>query len=89
MKKKTSHEAKEAIRQSICSSSKCNDSCMYGKNRCPYDMAMDALEEVEKYRKFGSVEELEKGNLLLAEMRETLIETQKSVASLMKILGIT
>ncbi len=87
MKKRTEHEAKEMIRQNICSSSKCNDSCLYGKNRCPYEMAMSALEEVAKYRKFGTVEELEKGNVLLAEMRETLIDTQKTLTKLMKILG--
>ena len=87
MEKLTEHEASEAIRKTICSSSKCNDSCMYGKNRCPYEMAMSALEEVEKYRKFGTLEELEKGNVLLAEMRETLIDTQKTLTKLTKILG--
>ncbi len=89
MKKMTKHEAKETIRQTICSSSKCNDSCLYGKNRCPYDMAMEALEEVEKYRKFGTVEELEKGDKILTELRQTLLHTQMQVDELMKMLGAT
>ena len=58
MEKLTEHEASEVIRKTICSSSKCNDSCLYGKNRCQYEMAMSALEEVQQYRALGTLEEL-------------------------------
>ena len=44
-------------------------------------------ESSEVIRKFGTVEELERGNVLLAEMREALIDTRKTVTKLMKILG--
>lgn len=70
----TEQEAKEMIRQNICSSSKCNDSCMYGKNRCQYEMAMSALEEVQQYRALGTVEELKEAKEKQIAKKPELIE---------------
>lgn len=53
----TNHEAAEKIMKDICTSKFCNDSCMYGDNICPYDMAKKALEEIQQYREIGTVEE--------------------------------
>lgn len=56
----TNHEAAEKIMKDICTSKFCNDSCMYGDNICPYDMAKKALEEIQQYREIGTVEECRK-----------------------------
>ncbi len=57
----TEQEAMERIRLEVCNekgiSKLCHDSCMYGKRKCAYGMAIDALEEVQKYRDIGTVEE--------------------------------
>lgn len=39
---------------------KCKDNCMYGENFCAFQMAIRALEDVQEYRKIGTVEELKK-----------------------------
>ena len=57
MREMTNYEAAEKIRKDICPSKYCNDSCMYGKNICPYDMAETALKEIQQYRQIGTVEE--------------------------------
>lgn len=57
MREMTNHEAAEKIGKDICTSKYCNDSCMYGNNICPYDMAKTALKEIQQYRQIGTVEE--------------------------------
>lgn len=54
----TDKEAIEKIRKEICTSSYCDDNCIYGVGRCAYGIAMDALAEIQQYREIGTVEEL-------------------------------
>ena len=58
----TENEAIKEIRHESCNekgvSKRCHDRCMYGKEKCAYSMAIEALEEVMKYRELGTIEEL-------------------------------
>lgn len=58
----TENEAIKEIRHEVCNekgvSKRCHDRCMYGKEKCAYSMAIEALEEVMKYRELGTIEEL-------------------------------
>lgn len=55
------NEAIERIRSGICNEIGtqrfCKDSCMYGIDKCAYSMAIQALEEIQKYRAIGTIEE--------------------------------
>ena len=37
----------------------CTDDCKYGEDKCPFQIAMDALEEIQRYRAIGTVEEIQ------------------------------
>lgn len=58
----TENEAIERIRTGICNERGtqrfCKDSCMYGIDKCAYSMAIQALEEIPRYRDLGTVDEL-------------------------------
>lgn len=62
----TENEAIKEIRRLCCNEPqyylkgerKCKDNCMYGENFCAFQVAIKALEEVQKYRKLGTVEEV-------------------------------
>ena len=51
MNKLTNQEAAEELRKRLCCEQPvahfCNDICLYGKNLCPIQMAMDMLEKEE------------------------------------------
>ena len=60
-------EAIEIIRKDTCGCPqfltdgmmrKCNDACMYGEDKCAYNVAISAMQELEKYKKFGTLEEV-------------------------------
>ena len=57
----TESEAIKEIRKKACNDRcteiHCNDSCMYGKGKCPFEMAISALEEIQQYRAIGTVSE--------------------------------
>ena len=57
----TENEAKEYIRSRICNEKGiqrfCRDNCIYGKDKCAFDMAIQALEEIQQYRAIGTIEE--------------------------------
>ena len=36
-----------------CKEIHCDDSCMYGKNQCAFEMAITALTEIQQYRAIG------------------------------------
>ena len=60
----TENEAIKEIQRICCNESqyyqkggsKCKDICIYGKNFCAFQTAIEALEEVQEYRKIGTVE---------------------------------
>ena len=47
----------EEIKKSTCFSENCSDSCIYAENKCTYRKIISALEEIQRYRKIGTVEE--------------------------------
>lgn len=57
----TSEQAAAKIKEVACGEgckpSICNDSCLKDKEGCAFALAIQALEEVEKYRKIGTPEE--------------------------------
>ena len=57
------NEAIKVIRAKACNDRcteiHCNDSCMYGKDKCAFDMAIKALEEIQQYRAIGTVEDIQ------------------------------
>lgn len=58
----TEQEAIKDIRMKACSDRykaiHCSDNCMFGEFKCAFQVAMDALEEIQQYRTLGTVEEL-------------------------------
>ena len=76
---------------------KCNDKCMYGENLCVFQTAIKALEEVQEYRKIGSVEEVknQKENLNVAYQiisdyeQYGTIEDFKEAKKCMRLLGLS
>lgn len=62
----TENDAIKEIRRLCCNESQyypkgenlCKDRCMYGENLCAFSVAIKALEEVQEYRKIGTVEEV-------------------------------
>ncbi len=64
----TEQEAIERIRLEACNekgiSKLCHDSCMYGKRKCAYGMAIDTLKEIQQYRDIGTVEECQEAREL-------------------------
>ena len=53
----TENEAKEYIRSRICNEKGiqrlCRDNCMYGEGQCAFQIAIQALEEIQQYRAIG------------------------------------
>ena len=56
----TENEAIERIRKQACNdrflSIHCDDSCLYGAEKCEWAHAIQALEEIQQYRAIGTVE---------------------------------
>ena len=59
----TEQMAIEKIKAEACSdrllSIHCDDSCLYGAEKCEWAVAIQALEEIKQYRAIGTVEELQ------------------------------
>lgn len=53
----TEQEAIEEIKKLTCFFDNCGDGCLYGENNCAYKKAISALEEIQQYRKIGTVKE--------------------------------
>lgn len=80
----TENEAIKEIRHEVCNekgvSSRCHDRCMYGEERCAYSMAIKALEEVQRYRELGTIEEfkdLKDGKLSGRELAMIAVDVNK------------
>lgn len=56
------NEAIKQIRKQICNEKGvqryCRDNCIHGIEHCAYSMAIQALEEIPRYRDLGTVDEL-------------------------------
>lgn len=50
----------EEIKKSTCFSENCSKNCIYAENKCAYRKIISALEEIQQYRKIGTVEECRK-----------------------------
>lgn len=85
----TEQEAIERIRLEVCNegiSKLCHDSCMYGKRKCAYGMAIDALEEIQKYKNIGvsSADELEQ-DLILHKADSMVLNEYKAIGAVEEI----
>lgn len=38
---------------------KCKDNCMYGEDYCAFQIAIKALEDIQKYRELGTLEQVQ------------------------------
>lgn len=85
----TNHEAAEKIMKDICASKFCNDSCMYGDNICPYDMAKKALEEIQQYREIGTVEEIKDLLVTISEAAEDVDENGISIGFIKDLIELS
>ena len=86
----TEKEAIERIRKSICNergiAEHCHDNCMYGIEHCAFSLAIQALEEIQKYRSTGLspdlIEAMKGHNVALMVQTEELMEEAKG-----KVIG--